>query len=203
MGMSQGVTPLGSGSGTEGSLVITPAMTASATPVICTITNTRKTANLVLTKAWSTSPVNGNGVNLVIGGSINVADAGINTNNGAAGDDDAADVGVFVGEILSLTETALAGTDLANYSATLTCSYLDNQGATVTITGPPSTRAGSVTIPAGRGRQDGDLSVRQRSQVDDRHARQGVGERSHRRHGCVDDRRLVWRTAGSASHWGG
>ena len=73
-----------SGTGTSGAVTITPA-DAGQNPVVCTITNTRKTATLQLTKDWGSSPATADEVKLDIGtsGSLDTANNGVDgTPNG-------------------------------------------------------------------------------------------------------------------------
>jgi hypothetical protein len=105
-----------SGNGTSGSVLITPA-DAGQEPVVCTITNTRKTATLELSKDWGTSPATADEVKLDIGpgGSLATADNGADgTPNGTAS------VVVLVGETYPFAESFTTG-DAANYTSTWSC----------------------------------------------------------------------------------
>jgi len=87
---------------------------------ICQFTNTRKGSNVTLTKSWGNSPVNGDGVALAIAGGTAPAVGGSSVLGGAT---TLATSGAFVGQLITISETAMAGTNLANYTTTVACSY--------------------------------------------------------------------------------
>ena len=97
-------------------MTLTPA-DAGPNPVVCTITNTRKTATLELSKDWGSSPATADEVKLDIGtnGSLATANNGVDgTPNGKAS------VVVLVGESYPLAESFTTG-DAANYTSTWAC----------------------------------------------------------------------------------
>ena len=113
-----------SGTGTSGSVTITPA-DAGQNSVICTITNTRKTATLELTKHWDSSPLTSDEVRLDLGtsGSLDTADSGADgTPN------ETASAVVLVGETYPFAETFTSG-DAANYNSSWTCDGAVDTGA--------------------------------------------------------------------------
>ena len=105
-----------SGTGTSGAVTITPA-DAGDDPVVCTITNTRKSATLELSKDWGSSPVTADEVKLDIGTGGALATAQ-NAVDGTP--NDKATVSVLVGESYPFSESFTTG-DAANYTTTWSC----------------------------------------------------------------------------------
>jgi uncharacterized repeat protein (TIGR01451 family) len=104
------------GPGTSGQVTLAPA-DATANPVVCTITNTRKTATLELSKEWGSSPITADEVKLDIGtgGALATAQNAVDgTPNGKAS------VVVLVGETYPFAESFSTG-DAANYTSTWSC----------------------------------------------------------------------------------
>ena len=97
-------------------MTITPA-DAGQNPVICTITNTRKTATLQLTKDWDSSPATADEVRLDLGTSGSLATANSAVDGSPNG---TASAVVLVGETYPFSETFTSG-DAANYNSSWTC----------------------------------------------------------------------------------
>ncbi len=95
-------------------------ITNSATPTVCTYTNTRRTANLVLRKSWVDALV-GEIVDFTATGSV-TSPIALNSVAQTATEIDAAPAQtVFAGETLTLAEAFAVPANAANYATTLQC----------------------------------------------------------------------------------
>jgi uncharacterized repeat protein (TIGR01451 family)/LPXTG-motif cell wall-anchored protein len=126
--------------GTTGGFTV-PSSLASNTTVTCTFTNTRKQANLVVTKSWGNSPVGNGTVDLAITGFVGGNDPGVNSNDAVANDDDA-NATIYAGETVSVSEAFTNGA-AANHNTSLAC--VDASGNLVSSTGQLS---GGFTVAA-------------------------------------------------------
>ncbi|MDO8417743.1 MAG: hypothetical protein Q7S87_16205, partial [Agitococcus sp.] len=97
-------------------LTVDPADTA----IICTETNTRKTATLTLRKTWAANSIAGNTVTVTTSGFINSASSGLSTATTIGNTTTGSSVTVYAGESGTLSETFGIGS-AANYSAALSC----------------------------------------------------------------------------------
>jgi uncharacterized repeat protein (TIGR01451 family) len=110
-------------SGTNGQVSNTLAIGAAdaGKAIVCTYTNTRKTATLKLVKTWSANSIAGDTVTVASTGLTNNASSGVSTATVAGNTTTGTTVTVYAGETASLSETFGTGSS-ANYSSSLACS---------------------------------------------------------------------------------
>jgi len=99
------------------SLTVSPADTA----IVCTQTNTRRTANLVLEKQWVAAAI-GEQVQVAANGSLTGPIVLDSTAASANEVDTGTSQPVFAGESITLSETFAVAGNAANYTSTLSCS---------------------------------------------------------------------------------
>ncbi len=103
-------------------------------PIVCTETNTRKSATLKLIKTWAPGSTAGNTVTVNSTGFVNNATSGSSVATAAGNSTTGTTVTVFAGESGTIGETFSVGS-AANYAATLSCvgNTVALSGATLTV----------------------------------------------------------------------
>lgn len=114
--------------GTSGLSSTTLTVAAADTNIVCTYTNTRKTATFTLQKSW---------VNAIVSNAVNITATGLTTLSSIANTASETDSGgvqtVRAGDVITLGETFTTGTP-ANYTTALACTGTSGlSGSTLTV----------------------------------------------------------------------
>ncbi|GHF52103.1 putative repeat protein (TIGR01451 family) [Deinococcus metalli] len=122
--------------GTSGLSGSTLTVGAADTTVVCTYTNTRKSATLTLRKTWAANSLSGNSVTLSSSGLTNNASTPVSTVAGSATQTDTGTaVTVYAGDSGTLSETFTTGT-AGNYTTGIACTGTSGlSGSTLTVGG--------------------------------------------------------------------
>ena len=93
---------------------------AADTAIVCTYTNTRKSATLTLRKTWAANSIANNTATVTNSGFINSASSGLSTATALGNTTTGTSITVYAGETGTISETFGVGS-AANYNAVLSC----------------------------------------------------------------------------------